>query len=205
MPSPRLPRPAAASFAVVVAVVVGGGGVLGGCQSEAMPTTSGSEAASPSATSGSPSPSVSPSPSTSPPVEIPAAAREKSDQGAEAFVRYFFDQVNTAWTTPRAGLIVALSDEGCQFCLKSEADAADLVRAGERYASAPITVGSVTVLSGAAPKGQSFVRTSATQNRVDVLGKGNAVVRSDKKKALRLTTGLIWKGGQWYVYEVEAG
>lgn len=203
MPFPRLPLPAAASFAL--AVVVGGTGVLSGCESEATPPVSGSATSSASGASGSPSPSVSPSPTASPSVEIPAAAREKSDKGAEAFVRFFFDQVNVAWTTPRAGLIAALSDGGCQFCLKSEADAADLVRAGDRYASAPITVGTVTVLSGAAPKGQSFLRTNATQNRVDVIGKGNAVVRSDKKKVLRLTTGLIWKGGQWYVYEVEAG
>ena len=27
-------------------------------------------------------------------VEVPAAAREKTEKGAEAFVRFFFDQVN---------------------------------------------------------------------------------------------------------------
>jgi hypothetical protein len=62
----------------------------------------------------------------------------------------------------------------------------------------------VTALSGAAPEGQSFVRTDATQNRTDVLSADNAVVRSDSKKELRLITGLIWKGGRWFVYEVEA-
>jgi hypothetical protein len=48
------------------------------------------------------------------------------------------------------------------------------------------------------------VRTNATQNRVDVLDASNAVVRTDSKKELQLMTGLIWKGGRWFVYEVEA-
>jgi hypothetical protein len=137
-------------------------------------------------------------------VDIPAAARVKSDKGAEAFVRYFFDQVNTAWTRPEVGLVTAHADPGCQFCLKTEADASDLVQAGERYKSQPISLKSATALPGAAPEGQSFVRTNATQNKVDVLNASNEVVRSDSKKELQLMTGLIWKEGRWFVYEVEA-
>jgi Family of unknown function (DUF6318) len=199
MPSGRVGRPAAATLAGLVTVA----GVLAGCQSEGTPSATTSPSAS--VTSASPSPSASsPSPSASASVNIPAAARVKSDKGAEAFVRYFFDQVNNAWTKPQAGLVAALADSGCQFCLKTESDAGDLVRAGERYESQPISLKSATVLSGAAPVGQSFVKTNATQNRVDVLNASNAVVRSDSKKELQLMTGLIWKGGRWFVYEVEA-
>jgi hypothetical protein len=137
-------------------------------------------------------------------VGIPAAARVKSEKGAEAFVRYFFDQVNLAWTKPQAGLVQSLSDSGCQFCLKTESDAKDLADAREHYRSDPIALKAVSVLSGAAPKGQSFVRTDATQNKADVVNRDGAVVRSDARKDLRLMTGLIWKGDRWYVYEVEA-
>ena len=199
MPSGRVSRPAAVTLAGLVTAA----GVLAGCQSEVTPSATTSPSAS--VTSASPSPSASsPAPSASSSVDIPAAARVKSDKGAEAFVRYFFDQVNEAWTQPQAGLVAALADSGCQFCLKTESDARDLVRAGERYESPPISLKSATVLSGAAPGGQSFVKTNATQNRVDVLNASNAVVRSDSKKELQLMTGLIWKGGRWFVYEVEA-
>ncbi len=93
MPSGRVRRPAAVTL-VGLAVVVG---VLAGCQSEETPPATTSPSAS--VTSASPSASASsPSPSASASVDIPAAARVKSDKGAEAFVRYFFDQVNTAWT-----------------------------------------------------------------------------------------------------------
>jgi hypothetical protein len=202
MPSGRVRRPAAVTLAGVVGLVAVVG-VLAGCESEATPPATTSPSAS--VTSASPSPSASsPSPTASPSVDIPAAAREKSDKGAEAFVRYFFDQVNLAWTKPQAGLVTALADSGCQFCLKTEGDTEDLVRTGQRYKSQPIPLTSATVLSGAAPSGQSFVRTNATQNRVDVLDASNAVVRTDSKKELQLMTGLIWKGGRWFVYEVEA-
>lgn len=199
MPPGRSRRGVAVALVGVVAVV----GVLAGCQSEATPPASPTPSVS--ATTASPSPSASsPSPSASASVDIPAAARVKSDKGAEAFVRYFFDQVNLAWTKPQAGLVGALADSGCQFCLKTETDAKGLVSAGERYKSQPISIRSAAVLPGAAPSGQSFVRTNATQNRVDVLNASNAVVRSDNKKELQLMTGLIWKGGRWFVYEVEA-
>src|SRR5918993_149978 len=107
--------------------------LLSGCQAEETP----SAGPSPSASSGSPSASpasTSPSPSASPSSEIPAAAREKSETGAEAFTRFFFDQVNVAWTEPRPGLIGSLSDPDCQFCAKTEDRAAELERAEERYA-----------------------------------------------------------------------
>jgi hypothetical protein len=177
-------------------------GALAGCESDATPPATSSPSATVTSTPPSPSPS-SPSPSASPSVDIPAAARVKSDKGAEAFVRYFFDQVNTAWTKPQAGLVSALADSGCQFCLKTESDAKQLVAAGERYTVPPISLRSVAAISGAAPKGQSLVLTDATQNKVDVLDASSGVVRSDVKKELRLMTGLIWKGGRWFVYEVE--
>ena len=203
MPGGRLRSRAA--MGVGFAGMLVASGVLSGCDSEA--ATPGASSPSSAVSSASPSPSASspsPSASASPSVAIPPAARVKSDKGAEAFVRYFFDQVNQAWTSPQAGLVPALADSGCQFCLKTESDAQALVNAQSGTKSQPISLKAVTVLSGAAPAGQSFVRTDATQNLTDVLGADNAVVRSDSKKELQLMTGLIWKGGRWFVYEVEA-
>jgi Family of unknown function (DUF6318) len=199
MPSGRV----RSSTAVAVAGLLMVTGVLSGCDSAAK--TPGASSPSPSVASPTPSPSPSaPSPSASPTSPIPAAARVKSDKGAEAFVRYFFDKVNQAWTTPQTGLVPALSDSGCQFCLKTESDAKALVTAGQKYRTEPISLKTVAALTGAAPKGQTIVRTDATQNQSDVLSADNAVVRSDSKKDLQLITGLIWKGGRWLVYEVEA-
>ena len=193
-----------AAFVVAGAVVVGGG-ALGGCTGGAEPDPS------PSVSSGSPSSSasVSVTPSPSPSVtasgpEIPAAAREQTEAGAEAFVRFFFDQLNTAWTEPREGLVSALGDDDCRFCAKSESDAAQLVSRGERYESNPVKLGSLTVLILGEGDEQTLVRTELTQNEVDVLDRAGVVVRTDQKKQVTLTTGLTWQGGQWRVFDVEA-
>ena len=50
--------------------------------------------------SGSPPVSVAPSTSTAPPAVVPLAARAHTEAGAEAFVRFYIDQLNLAWTTP---------------------------------------------------------------------------------------------------------
>ena len=50
-------------------------------------------------------------------MDIPAAAREKSDKGAEAFVRFFMQQAAAAWTIPDATLIEQQSDpDNCSAC-----------------------------------------------------------------------------------------
>lgn len=136
--------------------------------------------------------------------EIPAAAREQTEAGAEAFVRFFFDQVNTAWTEPRAGLISALGDVDCRFCAKSESDAVALITNSERYESDPVTLGPLNILILGEGDDQTLVRTELTQNEVDVLNSGGVVVRTDPKKKVTLTTGLVWQGGTWRVFDVEA-
>ncbi len=69
----------------------------------------------------------SPSPSASASVDIPAAAREKSDKGAEAFVRYFFDQVNSRLDHPEPDLIEATATEKCSTsCARPRQDCGEL-------------------------------------------------------------------------------
>ena len=114
-------RPPLAAAVALVGVLVGAG-VVAGCDSEAAPpaTPSPSVTGTGTGTGGSPSPSMtSPSPSVSATVEVPAAAREQTEKGAEAFVRFFFDEVNQAWTKPASGLVAGQSESGCQFCLKT--------------------------------------------------------------------------------------
>jgi hypothetical protein len=175
--------------------------VLSGCQSDATPPATTSP--SPSATSASPSPSASsPSPSASASVEIPAAARVKSEKGAEAFVRYFFDQVNLAWTTPRAGLIASLSSTSCEFCKTTEAAAKGLAEANQRYASDPVTVRSVDALTGA-PEGQLYLFVDMVQNRANIVDKAGKVVSTDIRKSIPSNVAVGWAGDAWQMNAVE--
>jgi len=197
MPSGRVSRPAAVTL-VGLAVVVG---VLAGCQSEETPPATTSPSAT--VTSASPSASASsPSPSASASVDIPAAARVKSDKGAEAFVRYFFDQVNTAWTEPRPGLIAALSTGSCDFCATTEQAAQGLAEAGQKYSSKPVSVRGVDALAGA-PSGQLYLYVDMVQNHADIVDAAGKVVATDKRKLIPSNVAVLWSDGAWQMHAVE--
>ncbi|MBT9254861.1 hypothetical protein KMZ32_02460 [Phycicoccus sp. MAQZ13P-2] len=187
----------------VVAGVALGSVLLAGCE------TSGDDDPSPTPTpsvssvspSSSPSASPSPSPSASGP-EIPAAAREQTPAGAEAYVEYFFDQFNVAWTKPQPGLIKSLSDPQCQFCKKTETTATRLAADKQRYKSDPARLQSVDVFGGA-PAGQQFTQVRLVQNRVAIVDEGGDVVRIDERKELDYYVTLRWKSDRWWLLELE--
>ena len=197
MPSGRVRRPAAVTLAGLVTVA----GVLAGCQSEGTPSATTSPSAS--VTSASPSPSASsPSPSASSSVVIPADARVKSDKGAEAFVRYFFDQVNTAWMEPRPGLIASMSSRSCDFCATTEQAAQALAGAGQKYRTKPVSVRSVDVIAGA-PEGQQYLYVDMVQNRSDVVDASGKVVTTDRRKDIPSNVAVLWSDGTWRMHAVE--
>ena len=119
--------------AAVGAVALGAAVVLGGCQSEETPPTA-SPTPSGTASSSSPSASGSTSPSPTASSDVPAAAREKTEKGAEAFVSYFFDQSESALgPRPTPGLIESLQTPDASSCRSLAKTAADLEAKGQRY------------------------------------------------------------------------
>ncbi len=194
MPGGRVRSRAAVVVGLAGLLVAGGG--LAGCDSEA--ATPPASSPSPSVTSASPSPSVSsPSPSVSPSVAIPAAARVKSDKGAEAFVRYFVAESARAWTSADPSPIEVLSDPDCDSCASLAGTAKELRDAAHHYAEAPITVASTQALTGDGDK--QNVAASIRQHAVDVVDEAGVVVSSDKADNLERTFLLYWKEGRWVV------
>jgi uncharacterized protein DUF6318 len=176
-------------------------GVLAGCDSS--PDDPVTPTPSPSVSSSSPSPSASPSPSvTESGPQIPAAAREKTDAGAEAFVKYFFDQFNVAWTKPEAGLISSLSSKDCKFCATTETQAKWLVDNKQRYDSNPVDLLDMEAIAGA-PEGQIYLTGTLRQNQTNIVDDSGAVTRTDPKKNLPRNIGLKWQGDSWRMFAVE--
>ena len=175
--------------------------VLGACESSESPPVTASPSASATAGSSSPSPSVTASPSPSASSAVPAAAREKSEKGAEAFVRYFFDQVNVAWMEAAPARIEDSSDGGCKSCAALTKTATELREKKHHYATEPIGVGKVSATPGA-PQGQQYVQADLIQNQVDILSESGSVVGTDKKTNFQRTVALIWAGDRWLVYDL---
>ncbi|WP_157622576.1 DUF6318 family protein [Nostocoides sp. Soil756] len=178
--------------------------VLGGCTDDASPVVT----PSPTASSANPSPSPSPSASVSPSATasgpaIPAAARAQTPAGAEAFVRFFFDELNLAWTRPDPSVLPTLSRGECQFCKKMQARAVELSESGQRYASDPVEVKTLTVLEGA-PAGDIYFDLGLLQNAVNVIDKAGKVITSDSQKQGHFNVGVRWSAGEWKFLDMES-
>ena len=185
------------------AFVVAGAVALGGCTGESDPDPSPSAGSASATSSASPSVTPSPSPSvTASGPEIPPSAREQTEAGAIAYAKFFFDQVNTAWTEPRAGLIASLSDPECDFCSASESDAGYLVKERQRYQTDPSELLEVEPISGA-PEGQQYLAIRLEQKNARIVDEAGVVVSSDERLVVDRYMALVWSDGRWLTLEVE--
>lgn len=94
---------------------------------------------------------------------LPEAAKAKTPQGADAFVRYFFSQLNVAFTSGTPEMIRVLSAPSCVLC-KTYADGVEAARASgdtldadtfiiAEVAAAPLQpLGTVVQIFGSTPK-----------------------------------------------------
>lgn len=151
-------------------------------------TTAGSATTPPTSATPTTAPAAPSSPATTTP--IPAAARAHTPEGAEAFTRYFIDQVNVAWTTPRTGLISALSLTTCKSCAGLERTAARLKSQQHRFAALPIMVHSVAY-EGDTDKGFAVVRIAGSQQTSNVVSKDGRVVSSQSQEPLQVKQVLL--------------
>ncbi|WP_345205699.1 DUF6318 family protein [Fodinibacter luteus] len=178
-------------FAVASALV--GALALAGCQSPEEPPS----AASPtlSATSASPSPTATPSPSASEADGVPAAAREKTEEGAEAFVRHFMVEASKAWTVPDPALIERHATDKCGACADLASVARDLEADGHRYDTDPISLEELTLLRESSD-GYAF-DAQLLENEVDVVTLSGTVVESFPERAITRAIAVKWEEGRW--------
>ena len=204
----RMSRARMASIAVAAMT----GLVVSGCQpngpSGPPPGTSGSTSgvtsavpttATASGTSSGTDPTASPTGTAMPlPTDLPAAAREHSAAGAEAFVRFFYRQMNRAWTQPAAGLIPPLCLSSSKSCAAIERTAQQLVRDQHRYVGEPLTIFLVVPLGAGSPSSIA-VDVQGRQERRDVVNAQGTVVLTDQQKPAHSEVQLVWLSDGWRV------
>jgi hypothetical protein len=175
--------------------------LLAGCSgdSKADAYPPGTTVKSPTATR--PAPTTSGAPTTAAPrtdPNIPAAARAHTTAGAEAFVRYYFEQLNVALATPKAGLVSALSVPTCKTCTAYEGMAVDLASKGQHYRGggfAVKTVGSI---------GEFEVLVIGEQSSGSVIDiKGNVVKSRTQAQRNKLVLTVPWSNEGWRIHEIQ--
>lgn len=170
--------------------------LLAACGGDATPGASSSSTSTSSPTTTAP---PTASPTTDP--NIPVAARAHTPAGAEAFVRYFFEQVNLAWSTPKPGALPQLCTANSKSCASFEATAVQLDAAGNHYDGLPVTTLSVAALD--APAGRQSVLYKGRQEKRNVVDAAGHVISTDQEKLVSFEAALEWTPAGWRVFTIK--
>jgi len=174
--------------------------LLAGCGGDAKPDSSSSSTPTSTPTTTA-VPTTTASPTTDP--NIPVAARAHTPAGAEAFVRYFFDRVNIAWTGPQAGIVSSLCQAASKSCAALEKTATRLATEGHRYDGNPVTIKFIGTTD--ATKANSFdVLANVVQERRSEIDAAGKVYITDQRKDLRFNFILLYAGQGWSVSSMQA-
>lgn len=140
------------------------------------------------------SPTASASPSSTP-VVVPAAARARTPQGADAFLRFYFSQLDEAFAASKPQLIRRLSDPACGTCenFARSLEADDEFIRGHSFSDIEVAVppltepGTLAVVTGMVPARQVVDRSG---NLIKQLPEGGRFV---------FEVNVQWHSGHWIV------
>lgn len=206
----RSRRGYAARLATLIAVGSLVAGAVTGCT-----TSAGGVGATPTATGGTAtttatiSPTVTPtaSASTAPtaayPADVPAEARANTPAGAIAFAKYFFGQINKAYTTPQAGLLAPLSDGGCLSCASFTSNADAYAKSGQRYSVEPLQVIDAE-LAKDSPPASPMVDVILKQRAAKLIDSLGSVVDTFSEKQGSFLVQLQRRSDGWVVSKIQA-
>lgn len=178
---------------------------LGGCGDKDEPSTTptptpSSSSASPSG-SGSPSASAtaSASPSTNP--SVPAAAKERTEAGAIAFLKFFYDEVNRGQTDPGAVDLFDYSDKACIACKNLQGALQDFVDNGWSVKQKPVRLHDVA-LANQVTADRVIINFTFEQLPVDYY-KGEVSQGKLDAATTKHAAAIRWVNNAWQMYGME--
>jgi hypothetical protein len=179
--------------------------LLAGCGGDSKPPASSSSSIGSSpTTTAAPTTSASPTSTASQAIDpnIPAAARAHTPAGAEAFVRYYFERLNVAWTGPRAGILAPLCQASAIACAGFEKDATRLTKEGHRYDGNPVTIKYIGTTNATNRSKYDVLANVIQEHRSEIDATGKAIV-IDQRKDLRFHFVLLYVGQAWSVLSLK--
>jgi hypothetical protein len=157
---------------------------------------------------GSPSPRVSSSPTASATwddaarARIPKAARAHTPQGAEAFARFYLEQVNKAWMVPDPELIRPYAQPGCKTCSNFTKTAEWLRREQLRYSGPPGTL-KASIWLPESTRDHVLVRVVHIQEARDILRVDGSVKEKLKRMPGESELDVAWSDSLWHISTVK--
>jgi hypothetical protein len=188
--------------AALLAVPLAASMLLTGCGDDSKPDAPSSSTSTAPTTTSTPSVSPTATVSTKTDPNIPAAARAHTPAGAEAFVKYFIERWNVAWTVPRAGILSPLCQPTSKACAAYEKTAARLSKDGHRYNGNPVSIKYIGTLNATNPK-KYDVLANLVQERRSEIDKAGKIVLTDKREDFRVDFELLYTGQTWSAVTIK--
>ncbi|KAB7745470.1 hypothetical protein GA707_05970 [Nostocoides sp. F2B08] len=161
-------------------------------------TTSVTETSTESPTTEMPEPTET---SALPP--LPDEATENTPEGAEAFIRYYFDVVNRLHRDPAVGVLADLADADCQSCANAEDTISYLVTNDAALDADLIEVQSMSRLGGGAPDVTRFTAEWVYLENQAVASDGQ-VVDTIPRQEFSGILAAKWTGDSWVFYDAAS-
>jgi hypothetical protein len=134
---------------------------------------------------------------------IPTAARAHTPQGAEAFARFYLEQVNQAWMAPDPELIRPYALESCKTCANYVQTSQWLVDNNRHYAGTPSEIGVAVVLPESKPD-RVFVQLVNNQLKSKIVNADGTVHRVLPHIFAGSEVEVQWVHGSWAVRGIKA-
>lgn len=169
------------------------------CGGQVKPEASSSR---PAPTAGTMTAASSPATSSTSAIDpkIPIAARAHTAEGGSAFIRFFFSELNAAWSRPEAGRIGDLSGASCKTCTNFEQTAVKSVSKGQRVIGPSFVIETVSPMGGGQEPKTFVAKGHQPATRVEDAN-GHTVETVPFAKTNAYVT-LEWAGG-WKVAEIQ--
>lgn len=131
-------------------------------------------------------------------VSKPPPAHVRSPEGAVAFIGFYVEQLNRAWSKPDPSVLQGLATASCKSCANFAATASRLQAKRQRYEGAAVSLGPSVVLPESTTTVVS-VQAALIQEARRVLGADGSSMRSVSRKPSLTTIQVRWSPEGWQI------
>lgn len=136
------------------------------------------------------------------PPELPALAREHTNAGAKAFVRYYIDVLNYAWIEKSGARILQLARPECGACTGIARGIDRVARHDGRQRGGAWHVESMVAIPGQALSAP-ILSVQIRIDRLVIRTSRNARPRPQQAHDFRFDAALQWTGHQWLISALD--
>ncbi|HET8615310.1 MAG TPA: DUF6318 family protein [Actinomycetales bacterium] len=133
---------------------------------------------------------------------IPEAARAHTPQGAEAFARFYLEQVNQAWMVPDPELIRPYALASCKTCANYVETASSLAHDGLRYDGSPSELGPSIVMPSSSEE-LTVVHIGQVQLNRRIVHADGRVDEVMPRVPGETEVQLVWEDNRWTIVEIK--